>query len=282
MSQHDLNIANQTASATRSDINNALQALGSNNSGSSSPSTTYANMHWYDTTNNILKQRSEADDAWINIAYFDQSNNLLKVIDGTYVANTSGTNVARLTTTSQSTWNTGTGTEATLISPSQLQSKIDAQGGQNKPSWLATDSVSTYSATGLSAYNTWVKTPITNTVISNLSGAATDTTNWEIDLPSGDYYAEWTLPIARVASDTADKVGIRFRNVTDNVSIGASQQMKIGDWQNLNFHGCGAFTIAGTKSFQLQAWSNEGVILRYGNVISGELATFSIIKIWKL
>ena len=54
MSQHDLNIANQTASATRSDINNALQALGSNNSGSSSPSTTYANMHWYDTTNNIL------------------------------------------------------------------------------------------------------------------------------------------------------------------------------------------------------------------------------------
>ena len=125
MSQHDLNIANQTASATRSDINNALQALGSNNSGSSAPSTTYANMHWYDTTNNILKQRSEADDAWINIAYFDQSNNLLKVIDGTYVANTSGTNVARLTTTSQSAWNTGTGTEATLISPSQLQSKID-------------------------------------------------------------------------------------------------------------------------------------------------------------
>jgi len=282
MSQHDLNIANQTAPNTRSDINNALQALGSNNSGSSAPSTTYANMHWYDTSNNILKQRSEADDAWINIAYFDQSNNLLKVIDGTYLANTSGTNIARLTTTSQSAWNTGTGTEATLISPSQLQSKIDAQGGQNKPSWLATDSVSTYSATGLSAYNTWVKTPITNTVISNLSGAATDTTNWEIDLPAGDYYAEWTLPIARVASDTADKVGIRFRNVTDNVSIGASQQMKIGDWQNLNFHGCGAFTIAGTKSFQLQAWSNEGVTLRYGNVISGELATFSIIKIWKL
>ena len=282
MSQHDLNIANQTASATRSDINSALQALGSNNSGSSAPSTTYANMHWYDTSSNILKQRSEADDAWINIAYFDQSNNLLKVIDGTYVANTSGTNVARLTTTSQSAWNTGTGTEATLISPSQLQSKIDAQGGQNKPSWVATDSVSTYSATGLSAYNTWVKTPITNTVITNLSGASTDTTNWEIDLPVGDYYAEWTLPIARVASDTADKVGIRFRNVTDNVSIGASQQMKIGDWQNLNFHCCGEFTIAGTKSFQLQAWSNEGVTLRYGNVISGELATFSIIKIWKL
>ena len=282
MSQHDLNIANQTASNTRSDINSALQALGSNNSGSSAPSTTYANMHWYDTSSNILKQRSEADDAWINIAYFDQSNNLLKVIDGTYLANTSGTNIARLTTTSQSAWNTGTGTEATLISPSQLQSKIDAQGGQNKPSWVASDSVSTYSATGLSDYNTWVKTPITNTVITNLSGASTDTTNWEIDLPAGDYYGEWTLPIARVASDTADKVGIRFRNVTDNVSVGTSQQMKIGDWQNLNFHGCGEFTIAGTKSFQLQAWSNESVILRYGNVISGELATFSIIKIWKL
>ena len=67
MSQHDLDIANQTASAVRSDINNALQALGSTNSGASAPATTYANMLWYDTTANILKIRAEANDAWISI-----------------------------------------------------------------------------------------------------------------------------------------------------------------------------------------------------------------------
>ena len=50
MSQNDLVISNQTFPATRADITSALQALGSTNSGPSAPSTTYANMMWYDTT----------------------------------------------------------------------------------------------------------------------------------------------------------------------------------------------------------------------------------------
>jgi len=75
MSQHDLDIANQTASNARVDINLALKALGSNNSGVTAPSTTYANMLWYDTGNNILKMRSEANDAWIDIGTLDQSTN---------------------------------------------------------------------------------------------------------------------------------------------------------------------------------------------------------------
>jgi microcystin-dependent protein len=73
MSQNDLVIANQTFPATRADITSALQALGSTNSGPSAPSTTYANMMWYDTTSNILKIRAEANDAWISIGYLDQS-----------------------------------------------------------------------------------------------------------------------------------------------------------------------------------------------------------------
>ena len=73
MSQNDLVIDNQSFPATRSDINSALQALGSLNSGPSAPSTTYANMLWYDTANNTLKMRSEANDQWINVGYLDQS-----------------------------------------------------------------------------------------------------------------------------------------------------------------------------------------------------------------
>jgi hypothetical protein len=78
MSQNDLVIANQSFPATRADINSALQSLGSSNSGTTEPSTTYANMFWYDTANNILKFRSEANDAWINIGYLDQSANTFK------------------------------------------------------------------------------------------------------------------------------------------------------------------------------------------------------------
>jgi len=126
MSQNDLNIANQTAANTRSDINSALQALGSNNSGSSAPSTTYANMHWYDTSSNILKQRSEADDAWISIGYFDQSTNAFKVLDDTMVVNTSGTQTGLLGDQPQSTWVAGTGTTESLISPAKLKAFGDS------------------------------------------------------------------------------------------------------------------------------------------------------------
>jgi hypothetical protein len=81
MSQHDLDIANQGFPATRSDLNLALKALGSSNSGASAPSTTYANQLWYDTANNILKIRNEDNDAWISLFTLDQSADAVTQID---------------------------------------------------------------------------------------------------------------------------------------------------------------------------------------------------------
>jgi len=126
MSQHDLDIANQTASAARSDINNALQALGSTNSGASAPATTYANMLWYDTTANILKIRAEANDAWISIGYFDQSADAFRILDDTQVTNTSGTQTGLLGDQSTATWEAGTGTTESLVSPAKVKAAIDA------------------------------------------------------------------------------------------------------------------------------------------------------------
>ena len=74
MAQHDYVIANDTAANVRSDLNDALSAIVSQNSGASAPSTTYANMIWYDSGNNILKIRSEADDAWIDMGEVDQAD----------------------------------------------------------------------------------------------------------------------------------------------------------------------------------------------------------------
>jgi hypothetical protein len=81
MSQHDLDIANQGFPATRADINNALQALGSSNSGATAPSTTYANQLWYDTANNIVKIRNEDNDAWISLLTLDQTADAVTQID---------------------------------------------------------------------------------------------------------------------------------------------------------------------------------------------------------
>lgn len=82
MSQNDFTIANQGFPAFRADLNSALQALASNSSGTSAPSTTFANMWWYDSSNNIMYIRNEDNDAWIKFAELDQTNDKF-VLSGT-------------------------------------------------------------------------------------------------------------------------------------------------------------------------------------------------------
>lgn len=74
MAQHDYNIANQTAATARTDINNALAAIVSTNSGAAAPATTFANMMWYDTANDLLKIRNDGNTAWISLGTVDQVN----------------------------------------------------------------------------------------------------------------------------------------------------------------------------------------------------------------
>ena len=127
MSQNDFVIANQSAPDFRSDLNNALQALASLSSGATAPATTYANMLWYDSANNILKMRSEADDAWISIGYLDQTTNAFRILDDTQVVNTSGTQTGLLGDQATATWETGTSTTESLVSPAKVAAAIDAQ-----------------------------------------------------------------------------------------------------------------------------------------------------------
>lgn len=72
MAEHDYVIDNQSAPSFRTDLNNALMAIVSQNSKSTAPTTTYANMIWYDTTNNQLKKRNEANSAWIVLGTIDE------------------------------------------------------------------------------------------------------------------------------------------------------------------------------------------------------------------
>jgi len=78
MSQHDGTIANSDGATVRSDIQSAVQALLTSSSGTSAPSTTYANMLWADTTNNVLKQRDAADAAWKIVDTLDTDRVLSK------------------------------------------------------------------------------------------------------------------------------------------------------------------------------------------------------------
>jgi hypothetical protein len=84
MAQHDYIIANQSGAAFRSDLNNGLAAIVSNNSGAAQPSTTYAYQWWSDTTTGLLKLRNAANNAWITIGTLADANlGLLSLAGGT-------------------------------------------------------------------------------------------------------------------------------------------------------------------------------------------------------
>lgn len=68
MAQHDGVIDNGTGNAVRTDINNALAAINSNNSGASDPSTTFAYQFYADTGDNTLKIRNAANDGFVNVS----------------------------------------------------------------------------------------------------------------------------------------------------------------------------------------------------------------------
>ena len=84
MAQHDYNIANQGFPAFRTDLNNALSAIQTTNSGTSRPTGAVAGQLWLDTTSATtptLKYYDGADD--ISLATIDHSANTVNWLDST-------------------------------------------------------------------------------------------------------------------------------------------------------------------------------------------------------
>lgn len=129
----NLRIEDVAATTARADLNDILISIaslqttdGDGSAYTGEPTTTYPNMLWYDKSTSILKVRTTADDAWINVAYVDQSGNAYRILDNTQVVNTSGTQTGLLGDQSTATWQTGTGTTESLVSPAKVKSAIQA------------------------------------------------------------------------------------------------------------------------------------------------------------
>ena len=70
MAQHDYVIDNASGATVRADINSALSAIQSLNSGTSAPSSTVAGMLWLDTTGGapyVLKVRDAGNNHWLTL-----------------------------------------------------------------------------------------------------------------------------------------------------------------------------------------------------------------------
>ena len=74
MAQHDYVIANASGASVRADLNSALSAIVTNNSGATAFATTYAYQWWADTTTGLLKLRNAANSAWVTVGTLATAN----------------------------------------------------------------------------------------------------------------------------------------------------------------------------------------------------------------
>ena len=73
MSNHDMVLNNNPGLTFRTDLNSALMALATNNSGTTEPPTKYAGQIWLDLsiTNGSLRLRNNANSSWIPLQFYD-------------------------------------------------------------------------------------------------------------------------------------------------------------------------------------------------------------------
>jgi len=171
MAQHDMNIANQSFPSFRTDLNNALSAINSMQSGTSRPSGAVAGTLWLDTTN--------------------ATNPVIKFFDGTdditfatvdYTANTIDFSDSSITTPLTITGNSTAGAE--------LRIPEDTDNGTNYVSLKAPDTI---------ASNLTLTLPSTD----GTSGQAL-TTDGSGNLTFGDVASDLTAVDSNIVPDTTD------------------------------------------------------------------------------
>lgn len=86
MANHDFNIENNPGRAVRTDFNNALAALATNNSGDIEPGVLYPGMLWLDLSvlpDGLMRQRNQANTGWIALSGMPDKASEAEVVAGT-------------------------------------------------------------------------------------------------------------------------------------------------------------------------------------------------------
>ena len=71
MAQHDYDLVNASGSSFRTDINNVLDAIVTNNSGATAPTTMFKYQWWIDETANKLRIRNSTNSTWFEVGDTD-------------------------------------------------------------------------------------------------------------------------------------------------------------------------------------------------------------------
>jgi hypothetical protein len=169
--------------------------------------------------------RSEADDAWINICYLAQDANAFRILDDTRVTNTSGVFTGLLGDQTQATWETGTGTTESLVSPAKIKAAIEALGINPSDLAYGTEFVQ-------------VITPTTTTAI-------------DIALPSTSSFGSVTIELQNVGMTSSTSQLLEIQTSSDGGSTFASAS------NSYNTNGTDGSTIEITNDTKNN--SNKGI-----------------------
>ncbi len=118
-----------------------------------------------------------------------------------------------------------------------------------------------------------------NTIVADPASLATLGSN-QITLPAGTYFVRASAPAVRVSSHQA-----RLQNVTDGTTtmLGSSEVLGIGATNSDRSFIVGVFTIASSKTFEVQHQSSATQSTN-GFGLQGNFATevYTIVELWKV
>lgn len=250
MSTHDYVIDNQSAVAFRNDLNNALAAIVTQNSSAIAPTSTFANMLWYDTANKQIKKRNETDTAWITLGTINEGL-------GTFTP--SGT----VAIASQAEAEAGTD-NTKMMTPLRSAQAIAASG-----QYLILRSV----VVDVSVAGSFSARTLGTTVRNTIAGASVSSPSFT--LPAGKY-----LFRAFAMAYFSNRHFIRLLNTTDSViTLVGSDAYSRNDSDShptptvIDSY----FEITGTKSFQLQHYTDIAAVLAMSTTDGTSEQTLSVI-----
>jgi len=228
MAQHDYNIGDQNGFDFLVDLNNALSAIATNNAGSSEPNTTFAHMLWFDTNNDLMKMRNEANSAWVVVAKKDGSG-WIPYRQGTALGTASvqpdnryahrSNNLSDLGSAATARANLGLAAPV-FLTQTQVEDANNTAFGQVSGQLLAQavrDNLNVTDPAPLFACRAWVNFNGTGTVAIRASGNVSSIT----DNGTGDYTVNFTTDMedANYAATANWTQGFVTRNGQDGPAI---------------------------------------------------------------
>lgn len=199
MAQHDYVIDNASGATVRADINSALGAIQSLNSGTSAPSSTAAGMLWLDTTGGapyVLKVRDAGNNHWLTLGNVTDpgADGNLELLPGKINLPTSGGVYESDGSTEILTESSGA---VTLKNTTIDSNVVFPAGGTGNPISVAVicdEKSATTSAGTSSPYNgSWLKKEL-NTELSDPDSIVSIASD-QFTLGAGTYLINWSSPM---------------------------------------------------------------------------------------